>query len=265
MEVVVLGSGGAFRLPYLGCHCANCEAARADPRQRRTTTSLWLHDGASILLDAGPDLYQQALREGIGRLDGVFVTHLHRDHMLGLECLETLVRYGQAGQPVQVFGPPDMVETAAVQFDYLVRLRLIELRALAPGTPVEFMAHRVTPFAVAHHHITTYGYRVERPGAWSLVYVPDVKGLPGNGVVTTAPLPPAMVGADLFFVDATFDETDLVGLGHITWQQAAALGARSGAGRTVLVHLSHRVDFAALRRATNERLLEGYDGQRFTL
>ncbi len=265
MEVVVLGSGGAFRLPYLGCHCQNCEAARADPRQRRTTTSLWLHDSASILLDAGPDLYHQALREGIERLDGVVVTHLHRDHMLGLECLETLVRYGQGGQPVQVFGPPDMVSAARLQFDYLVRLGLVELRALAPGVPVELVGCRVTPFAVTHHTITTYGYRVERPGAWSLVYVPDIKGLPGDGDLGTAPLPPAMLGADLFFVDATFDETAWVGHGHITWQQAAALGARSGAGRTVLVHLSHRVNLAALRRATSERLLEGYDGQRFTL
>ncbi len=264
MEVVVLGSGGAFRLPYLGCHCANCEAARADPRRRRTTTSLWLHDGVSLLLDAGPDLYHQALREGVERLDGIFVTHLHRDHMLGLECLETLVRYGQAGQAVRVFGPPDMVDVARAQFDFLVRLGLIELKAIAPGAPVELMGCRVTAFAVAHHHITTYGYRVERPAAWSLVYLPDIKELPGGGPAT-APLPPAMVGADLLFVDATFDDAAWVGHGHITWQQAAALGARSGADRTVLVHLSHRVDLAALRRATSERLLEGYDGQRFSL
>ncbi len=260
----MLGSGGAFRLPYPSCHCPNCEAARRDPALRRTTTSLWVRDGASLLLDAGPDLYHQALREGVERVDGILITHLHRDHMLGLECLETIVRYGQAGRAAQVYGPPDLVREAAAQFGYQLDRRLMELRTLEPNVPADILGFRVTPFAVAHHDVTTYGYCVARDGR-SLVYVPDVKALPGGGSLAADPLPPAMTGADLFFVDATFDEARREGAGHITWQQAAALGQRSGAGRTVLVHISHWVDIGSLRRATNERLLEGHDGQRFTL
>ncbi len=263
MEVVVLGSGGAYRLPQLGCHCQNCEAARADPHLRRGTMSLWLRDGASILLDAGPDLYHQALREGLERIDGIFITHQHRDHVVGLECLETIVRYGQEGRPVQVFGPASFVERAQVEFDYLLRHSLATFAALEPETPCECAGYRVTPFVVTHHTITTYGYRVER-GRRSLVYVPDVKALPG-GTLATAPLPEAMLDSDLFFIDASFDAAGWVGPGHITWQEAAALGLRSGARRTVLIHFSHRVDFAALRRATDEHLLEGYDGQHFSL
>jgi len=263
LEIVVLGSSGAFRLPELACHCPNCEAARANPALRRTTMSLWVRGGASILLDAGPDLYHQALREGIERVDGIFITHEHRDHIVGLECLETLVRLGQKGQPVQVFGPASFVGRAPGQFDYLLRHNLASFTSLEPGVTHEFAGYRVTPFPVIHHAIATYGYRVELGGC-SLVYVPDLKELPG-GPVDVAPLPEEMLGADLLFVDASFDAGGWVGAGHITWQQAAALGARSGAGRTVLIHFSHRVDFAALRRATNERLLEGYDGQRFSL
>ncbi len=259
----MLGSGGAYRLPQLGCHCPNCEAARADPRQRRGTMSLWLHDEASILLDAGPDLYHQLLREGVERIDGIFVTHQHRDHIVGLECLETIVRHGQQGRPVQVFGPASLVERAQVEFDYLLRHSLATFTALEPGVPCECAGYWVMPFAVVHHAITTYGYRVERGGR-SLVYLSDMKELPG-GPPATAPLPQAMVGADLFFIDSSFDANGWVGPGHITWQEAAALGARCGAKRTVLIHFSHRVGFAALRRATGEHLVEGYDGQRFSL
>ena len=265
MEVIVLGSSGAFRLPCLGCHCLNCEAARSDPRLRRTTTSLYLREGEdSILLDASPDLYHQALREGVEHLDGIFLTHGHRDHCLGLECLETLVRHERGGRPLPVFGPPEAIHAISVQFDFIMRHGLIQAVPLAPGIVREFCGFRLSPFHVCHYDLETYGYRVERGDA-SLVYLPDIKSLPGGESLATAPLPAAMMGADLFFIDGTFDDAVGASAGHITWQEGAALGARSGAGRTVLVHLGHRVDLAALRRATHERLLEGYDGQRFAL
>ncbi len=265
MEITVLGSGGAFRVPHLSCHCPTCEAARYDPQLRRTTTSLWLHGRASILLDAGPDLYQQALREGIDRIDAIFITHAHRDHMLGIECLEPIVRIGQAHQPVRIFGPEDLVRAVQGQFGYMLELGFIEVRPLAPGAPCQYAGYRLTPFLVDHNRVvTTFGYRVE-DGVNSIVYLPDIKGLPGGQPLATAPLPPAMAGADLLFIDATFDDNGWKGAGHITWQQAVALGERSGAGRTVLVHFGHGVDLSAIRQRAGNHLVEGYDGQRFSL
>jgi phosphoribosyl 1,2-cyclic phosphate phosphodiesterase len=165
LEIVVMGSGAANRLPYIGCHCPRCEAARQDPRERRTTTGLWLRSGVlSVLLDAGPDLYAQAIREGMDRLDAILITHNHRDHMLGLECLETLVRYGQAGQRVAVYGPADLIAAIGRQFDYLLRLNVMELYPIAAGERVTVGNLTALPFAVRHHHATTFGYRVEWQG-----------------------------------------------------------------------------------------------------
>ena len=264
MEIVVLGSGGAFRLPCPSCHCANCEAARSNPALRRTTTCLWLHDGASILLDAGPDLYHQALREGIDGLDGIFLTHAHRDHALGLECMETFVRYGRQGRAMPVFGAVGALVEVSRQFGYLLHLGLIELHPLEPGRTIEFGSYRLTPFDVLHHHIATFGYRVEQGGR-AIVHCPDIKALPGDEPLEHASLPAAMTGADILFIDGTFDETTGSGPGHISWQMAAKLGERSGAQRTVLIHISHRVDLVNLRRFTGDRLLEGHDGERFSL
>ncbi|MGQ9681271.1 MAG: MBL fold metallo-hydrolase [Anaerolineae bacterium] len=262
---MVLGSGGAFRLPTLGCHCPVCTAARQDARQRRTTSSLWLRKpGLSLLLDASPDLYQQALREGIEQIDAILITHAHRDHMLGIECLETVVRYGQCGKPVRILGPEDLTVEVSRQFAYLERPGWIVVSALLPDVPVDLDGLTITPFAVRHHCVTTFGYRVQE-GERALVYLPDVKTLPDGAPLSMAMLPPALVGADLFFVDATFDDESGAGPGHITWQEAAALGARSGARCTVLCHISHRVNLEALRRATSQHLVEGHDGQRFQL
>ena len=265
LEIVLLGSGGAFRLPSLGCRCPVCTAARQDASLRRTTSSLWLRKpGVSLLLDASPDLYQQALREGIEQVDAILITHAHRDHMLGIECLETLVRYGQEGKPVTILGPQDLTDEVSSQFHYLERPGWIQVRALPPDVPFGLHGLTVTPFAVRHHCVTTYGYRVEDAGR-ALVYLPDVKTFADGLPLSTASLPPALLGADLLLVDATFDDESGSGPGHITWQEAAALGERSGARRTVLCHISHRVNLEALRRATGERLMEGHDGQRFYL
>lgn len=242
-----------------------CEEARREPRLRRTTTSLWLRGSPNILLDAGPDLYQQALREGVERLDAIFITHAHRDHMLGIECLEPIVRIGQARRPIHIYGPEDLVAAVHTQFGYMLDLGFIEVSALQPGVPVSCGPYRLTPFLVEHHPaVTTFGYRVEE-GNRCLVYLPDIKSLPGGVPVDSAPLPPAMTGADLIFLDATFDDTSWRGGGHITWQQSVALGRRSGAATTVLVHFGHGVNLAAIRALAGKDLVEAYDGQQYRL
>jgi phosphoribosyl 1,2-cyclic phosphate phosphodiesterase len=42
-------------------------------------------DGTAVLIDAGPDLRQQALARRIRRVDAVVLTHGHADHILGLD------------------------------------------------------------------------------------------------------------------------------------------------------------------------------------
>ncbi len=202
----MLGSGGGYRLPHLSCHCPNCEAARRDPRLRRTTTSVWLRGSAEVLLDAGPDLYQQALREGIERVDAVFVTHAHRDHMLGLECLEPIVRIGQERRPVQVFGPEDFTGWVRAQFGYMIELGFIQVAPLEPGVPFAYGGYRITPFVVDHHDaVTTFGYRVES-GRASLVYLPDIKGLPGGELAVEIREPDKEPGAKRIVVEVRWRE-----------------------------------------------------------
>ena len=39
------------------------------------------------LIDTTPDLRHQAIRAGLSRVDGVFITHTHADHIYGLDDL----------------------------------------------------------------------------------------------------------------------------------------------------------------------------------
>lgn len=54
----------------------------------------------SFLIDAGPDLRQQCLRENITHIHGVLCTHDHYDHVAGFEELKHFALYSQQPLPV---------------------------------------------------------------------------------------------------------------------------------------------------------------------
>ena len=63
-SLTFLGTGTSVGVPVIGCDCAVCRSD--DPRNRRLRASVWLRAGPlNLLVDSGPDMRQQALREGM--------------------------------------------------------------------------------------------------------------------------------------------------------------------------------------------------------
>ena len=91
-----------------------------NPKNRRTRTSLAIHtdDDEVWLIDAGPDLRQQLLREGIKRVHGVFLTHAHADHILGLDELRTI--FNTYKEPIPVYGDASTLHHVRRIFAHLV-------------------------------------------------------------------------------------------------------------------------------------------------
>jgi phosphoribosyl 1,2-cyclic phosphate phosphodiesterase len=86
LSLTFLGTGTSVGVPVIGCKCAVCTSQ--DPRNRRLRSSVWLRaGGVSVLVDSGPDLRAQALREDMCDLDAVLYTHSHLDHVAGFDEL----------------------------------------------------------------------------------------------------------------------------------------------------------------------------------
>jgi pyrroloquinoline quinone biosynthesis protein B len=188
--LLVLGTAQDGGIPHLGGRAAPDEAARRDPALRRTVASLLVVDpesGKRWLIDATPDLSTQLDRaEAVapvrkvdaGRppiVDGIFLTHAHVGHYLGLAQLGREV-YSADRMPV--WGSERMRAFLSTNgpWDQLVRLGQIELRELAPGRPVELLPGlTVTPFLVPHRdeYTDTFGYEIRGPGR-AVLYVPDI-------------------------------------------------------------------------------------------
>jgi pyrroloquinoline quinone biosynthesis protein B len=182
----------------------------------------------AFLIDATPDLRPQLdqVRRALERpaagtdrspLDGVFLTHAHMGHYLGLaffgfEALHT--------RELPVWGSPSMVEFLGrnAPWDQLVRLQNIARRPLADGAAAELgEGVRVRALAVPHRaeYTDTLAYRIEGPRR-TILYMPDAD--PWER--WPRPVEELLAGVDLALLDGCFysmDELpgrDLAAIGH---------------------------------------------------
>ena len=214
--VLVLGTAQDGGFPQLGCTEPPCVAARANPALRRHVTSILLADpqsGRRWLFDASPDLAEQIelarghppTRRETGHrpppFDGVFLTHAHIGHYLGLAQLGREV-YGVRGQPVHA--TPRLCEflRANGPWSLLVADGAIELRELPPGGSIELAPDlRVETVRVPHRDefSDTVAFVIRGPER-SVAYLPDIDKWERWDVR----LEDFLAGVDLAFVDGTF-------------------------------------------------------------
>jgi phosphoribosyl 1,2-cyclic phosphate phosphodiesterase len=88
MQVTFLGTGTSGGVPLIACQCRVCKSS--DPRDKRLRTSILIQtDKLTLSIDCGPDFRQQMLREDVRHLDGIIMTHAHKDHTGGFDDIRS--------------------------------------------------------------------------------------------------------------------------------------------------------------------------------
>ena len=88
-RLTFLGTGTSQGVPIIGCGCDVCKSENLKDKRLRSSV-LIEHNGLRILIDAGPDFRQQLLRENIGSVDAILLTHEHKDHTGGLDDVRAI-------------------------------------------------------------------------------------------------------------------------------------------------------------------------------
>lgn len=252
MRLTFLGTGTSFGIPVVGCDCRACTSS--DPRDRRTRHGALLElDGGRLLVDTPPELRLQLLQAGVDRVDAVWFTHVHADHVHGIDDLRVFtVRRGDLPAYVGTEYRRPMEEHFRYIFDdgyeplegtSKPRVRLHDLN---PGEPVDLLGHRFLPLDIPHGRDRVYGFRVGGLG-----YVTDGKRLPAAAVE-------ALEGVDVLVLNALWFGKPHPS--HFTVEEAVAAARAVGAARTYLTHLTHRVTHAELLERLPAGVAPAHDG-----
>lgn len=277
-EVLVLGIAQDAGFPHIGCRRACCAPAWADPSRRRSPVALGIVErrtSARWLVEATPDLPLQLQRLLVAAdpgsvrprpvLDGVFLTHAHLGHYLGLAQFgrEAL---GARGLPVYALPRLRGFLEANGPWGQLVDLGNIELRGLAAEEPVEpAPGLTVTPILVPHRgeYSETAAFRITGPER-SILFLPDID----RWEEWDRRLEDEIAAVDIAFLDATFfDASELGGqraTAEIPHPTVRATMARLDAcpaelrSRVRFLHFNHSNPLLAPGAARDEVESRGY-------
>lgn len=246
----LLGTGTSVGVPVIGCDCAVCTSG--DPRNVRTRCSLHVQSpGASVLVDTGPDLRAQVLRENIRALDAVLYTHAHLDHVAGFDELRAFCWHRD--DPLPLCAGPETLEALARMFPWAMRNR--HRSYVRPETriidgPFRLGDLGVTPVPVEHAAIETFGFRFSLPGGASLAYLCDVKSIPEASLAL-------LTGLDVLVIDALRPAPHAT---HLSLAESLAAVEALQPARAVLTHLAHEIDYAAVSRSLPDGVSLAQDG-----
>jgi phosphoribosyl 1,2-cyclic phosphate phosphodiesterase len=251
LSLTILGSGTSTGVPVLGCRCTVCRSEFAGNRRTRCSALLrW--NGRNVLIDTATDFRQQALREGLERIDAVLFSHTHADHVHGIDDLRTFTLGGEA---IPVYGSAESMATIQRVFAYIFsdepdpgfRPRLT-LKAV--DGPFPLFDRIVTPVPLQHGPGMALGYRIG-----NLAYLTDCNAIPASSM-------PLLEGVELLVIDAL---RFTVHASHYNVADAIAVARRIGARRTLLTHLSHDVDCQRHAAGLPAGVEFAYDGLTTTL
>lgn len=156
LEAFILGCGGMMPLPH-----------------RHLTSMLLRREGDLFLFDAGEGTQVSLRRLNLRwkKINAIFISHTHADHVTGLPGLLMLSSQVDRDEPLYIYGPPriaEYVDSSRKVLDMYINYEIIVKEIQAPAVCYEGEGFRIRAFPLRHTK-TCYGYTLEedlRPGAF---------------------------------------------------------------------------------------------------
>lgn len=248
-EAIVLGSGTSNGVPLLAVdHSA---MFMANPKNHRTRPSLLIKaPEGNLLVDCPPELRLQLLRERIGMVHAVIITHTHADHIMGMDDLRAFCLASRKHMPM--YTTPAYQDDVRTRFSYAFsdtptgEVPRFELKDVQPV--MQLLGLEVRTFTVMHGPTPVVGVRVN-----NFAYLTDVNHIPPEAEEQ-------LQGLDVLVLDGLRNRPHP---NHFNREQALEAAAKLGARMTYLTHLTHDYDHHRAEALLPEGVRLAYDGLRF--
>lgn len=248
IKIQFLGTGTSQGVPMiLSDHPVNHSKNPKDRRWRSSVLVSW--DDFSYLIDCGPDFRAQVLRFQTKKINGIFFTHEHADHIAGLDDIRPFC-YQMGSMPI--YGKNRVVDALEKRYDYIFQkenrypgaAHVIENRI--DDSPINLEGVLVTPVNVKHGSLDIFGYRFQ-----DFAYLTDVKQV----------LPKErekLKNLEILVVSAIRNKPHPT---HFNLEEALAFIKEIGPKKAYITHISHLLGFhEEVSKSLPENVFLAYDG-----
>ncbi|NPA36151.1 MAG: MBL fold metallo-hydrolase [Chlorobi bacterium] len=249
MKITLLGTGTSQGVPVIGCNCNVCKSS--DTRDRRLRSSILIeHKNTTVVIDAGPDFRYQMLRAGVTKLDGIVLTHEHRDHTAGLDDIRPFNKI--SNKPVDVYAEKRVLNKIKTDLDYAFKdsqypgLPSINLNVINDNSEFRIGDISFIPLRVMHHRLPVLGFRTG-----NFAYITDVSFIPDDTFLK-------LNNIDLLVIDALRIQPHI---SHFNLNEAVEIIIKTKAKSGLLTHMSHQIGkHKDLMTILPGNISPGYDG-----
>lgn len=225
----------------IACGCRVCTSE--DAKDTRLRSSIMVRSSTTtIIVDATPDFRYQMLREKVKKLDGLIITHPHKDHIAGIDDTRAFQFFNQ--RPTDIFANKMSLEGVRKEIPYAFQ------QLAYPGVP-RVNLHEITldpfvigdipviPIQVWHYKMPVYGFRFGK-----FTYITDANSI-------DEPEKEKIRGSETLVLNALRNEPHV---SHFSLQQAVDMARDLGVKTAYFTHISHQL---GLNTQINSILPEG--------
>ncbi len=254
-KVIILGAGAAPGVPCLSLGFGDCDPNNVKNIRLRVGTYMEI-SGVKFLIDTSPDLRMQLIKNNIYMIDGVFYTHVHADHLHGIDDLREINRL--RGDVIDIFASRANMEIIKQRFGYLVvqqgdAINPTYRAALRPNV-FEYNQSfylkdlKVTPILLNGHNVEVTGY-IFNDG--EVVHIADFKAINSEDLKLIKRQPEVLIMPLTTPQRMNFH----AGLDDLIYY-AKLIGPK----RVIINHMAVESDYEAVKKRCLDCMVPGYDG-----
>jgi len=250
-HLLFLGTGSSVGVPVIACNCETCRSPKAANKRLRSSVLLKI-DAKTFLIDASPDLRQQALKFKIEKIDGVLFTHAHYDHTAGIDDLR--VYHFINKKPLPCLASETTAADLKARYYYMfkeqpkevINTSRLHLQLLNDERGrVDFVGEDVSYFTYMQLGMKVNGFRFG-----NFAYVTDIKEYPET-------IFEDLKGVEILVLSALrFTPSHM----HLTVDEAVDFANKVGAKHTWLTHLAHELEYEKTNYYLPSAVRLAYDG-----
>ncbi|MDD2584305.1 MAG: MBL fold metallo-hydrolase [Bacteroidales bacterium] len=248
IRLTFLGTGTSQGVPIIGCKCKVCTSQ--DPKDKRLRSSVLIeHNNKKILIDAGPDFRQQLLRENIGNLDAIILTHEHKDHTGGLDDVRA-INYLQK-KILPIYCEKRVEYSLHKEYSYaFCKIKYpgvpeFDIKTI-DNTPFKIGDITITPIRVYHYKLPILGFRIG-----NITYITDANRIDPKELEK-------IFGSEILVLNTIRKEKHI---SHFSLLEAIEVAKKVNSKATYLTHLSHQIGtHSELSSILPQGIYASYDG-----